>query len=307
MRSSQQQSTAGFMRARTISISVAPRRSPRRWMLGLLALAGSALYIGHSHAATGMCAEGLYCGDHASEYSTDDRYFRFSTAFSSATHTDRGLHPLELSDKDYSSFSGVGVIVCSVNGKPRSSTAFLVGAFDVGVTVAHVFESDASGSVPSDCVYNTTDSLGQIRERIPVSYVKSQWAANPKLAGRASTDIAVIKLSAPSRYAQKTMPLGRFSGSAAPVVMVGFRADAESDTVKLKARGTVYEGSQSAGFAHDIDSRDIAPGAPVVDERTGIIIGIHNRSQSNRNTMITMNDWLEATLRSEIQSTARAN
>jgi hypothetical protein len=295
------------MRARTISISVAPRGTLRSWMLGLLALAGGALYAVNAHAATGMCAEGLYCGDRANEFSTDDRYFRFSTAFSSATHTDRGLHPLELSDKDYSSFSGVGVIVCTVNGKARSSTAFLVGAFDVGVTVAHVFESDASGSAPTDCVYNTTDSLGQIRERIPVSYVKSQWDANPKLAGRASTDIAVIKLSQPSRYAQKTMPLGRFSGSAAPVVMVGFRADAESDTVKLKARGTVYEGSQTGGFAHDIDSRDIAPGAPVVDERTGVIIGIHNRSPSNRNTMITMNDWLEATLRSEIQSTARAN
>jgi Trypsin-like peptidase domain len=307
MRSSWQQSTAGTMRARTISISVAPRGNLRRWTLGLLAFAGGALYATHGHAATGMCAEGLYCATGAREYSNDDRYFRFSTAFSSATTTDRGLHPLELSDKDYSSYSGVGVIVCSVNGKPRSSTAFLVGAFDVGVTVAHVFESDASGAAPSDCVYNTTDSLGQIRERIPVSYVKSQWAANPKLAGRASTDIAVIKLSQPSRYAQKTMPLGRFSGSAAPVVMVGFRSDVESDTVKLKARGHVYEGSQAAGFAHDIDSRDIAPGAPVVDERTGVIIGIHNRLQSNRNTMITMNDWLEATLRSEIQSTARAD
>src|SRR4051812_34947825 len=78
-------STAGFMRARTISISAAPRKSARRWMLGLLAVAGSALYVGHSHAATGMCAEGLYCGDRASDYSSDDRYFRFSTAFSSAT------------------------------------------------------------------------------------------------------------------------------------------------------------------------------------------------------------------------------
>jgi hypothetical protein len=279
----------------------------RRLVLGLFALAGTALYAGQSHAETGMCAEGLYCATGEREYNTDDRYFRFSTAFSSATRTDRGLHPLELSDKDYPSFSGVGVIVCSVNGKPRSSTAFLVGAFDVGVTVAHVFESDASGAAPTDCVYNTTDSLGQIRERIPVSYVKSQWVANPKLAGRAATDLAVIRLSQPSRYAQKTMPLGRFSGNAAPVVMVGFRADVESDPVKLKARGTVYEGLQSGGFAHDMDSSGIAPGAPVVDERTGVIIGIHTRLASSRNTMITMNDWLESTLRTEIENTARAN
>jgi hypothetical protein len=305
---------AGFMRARTLSISVSPRKRVQRIALGVLALAGALFYANHSQAATGMCAEGLYCAQGAREYTTDDRYFRFSTAFSSATRSDRGLHPLELSDKDYSSFSGVGVIVCSVNGKPRSSTAFLVGAFDIGVTVAHVFESDASGATPTDCVYNTTDSLGQIRERIPVSYVKTQWAANPNLAGRVAADLAVVRLSQPSRYAQKTMPLGRFSGAAAPVVMVGFRSDVESDTIKLKARGTVYEakantdGAQFAGFAHDMDSRDIASGAPVVDERTGVIIGIHTRSQSHRNTMITMDDWLESTLRSEIAANAaRAN
>ncbi len=283
----------------------------RRWLLALFAIAGIALYASQTHAATGMCAEDLYCAEGSREYTTDDRYFRFSTAFSSAQGTDRRLHPLELSDKDYSSFTGVGVIVCSVNGKRRSSTAFLVGAFDIGVTVAHVFENDASGAAPTDCVYNTTDSLGQIRERIPVSYVKSEWAANPKSAGHAATDLAVIRLSQPSRYAQKTMPLGRFSGKPAPVVMVGFRTDIESDTVKLKTRGTVYApingGLQSGSFAHDMDSRDISPGAPVVDERTGVIIGIHTRLPSTRNTMITMNDWLESTLRSEIESTARAN
>ena len=90
--------------------------------------------------------------------------------------------------------------------------------------------------------------------------------------------------------------------------MVGFKSDA-SDTVKRKAQGTVYERSAAgvtisslAGFTHDMDSRGIAAGAPVIDERSGVIIGMHTRLGSGRNTMITMNDWLEATLRTEMQA-----
>jgi hypothetical protein len=110
------------------------------------------------------------------------------------------------------------------------------------------------------------------------------------------------------------MPLGRFSGTAVSAVMVGYKSDIDADSVKRKARGTVYEqransivSSNAGGFTHDMDSRDIAPGAPVIDESTGVIIGMH--AQSARNTMITMNDWLESTLRTEMQQQreARAN
>ena len=59
--------------------------------------------------------------------------------------------------------------------------------------------------------------------------------------------------------------------------------------------------TSAAGFTHDMDSRDIAAGAPVIDETTGVIIGIHTQPDTSRNTMITMNDWLEATIRSEMQ------
>ena len=52
-------------------------------------------------------------------------------------------------------------------------------------------------------------------------------------------------------------------------------------------------GVSVARFTHDMDSRGIAPGAPVIDERTGVIIGIHTRLPSRGNSMITMNDWLE--------------
>ena len=125
---------------------------------------------------------------------------------------------------------------------------------------------------------------------------------------------AVIRLSEPSNYAQRTMPMGKFSGAAVPVLMIGFRSDMESDPMKSKSRGTVYERKVNGlslasleGFTHDIDARGIASGSPVIDERTGVIIGIHtvpSRQAAGvvRNTMITMNDWLEQTLRSEMQA-----
>jgi hypothetical protein len=64
-----------------------------------------------------------------------------------------------------------------------------------------------------------------------------------------------------------------------------------------------------------MDSRGIAAGAPVIDERTGVIIGIHTisrpaanalRPAEARNTMITMNEWLESTLKVEMQAQSAA-
>jgi hypothetical protein len=219
------------------------------------------------------------------------------------------MQPFELSDQDYSAFSGVGVILCSAGGHTHSSTAFLVGGFDLAVTVAHTFAKDASGAAP-ECVYNSMDSLGQVRERIPIAYVKSQWEAEADAASQPAKDFAVVRLSQSSRYAQRTMPLGRFSGSPGPVLMVGYRADLDVDTLKRKTRGAVYaradEGRTSAGFMHDMDAQGMAAGAPVIDERSGVIIGIHTPLVSRRNTMITMNDWLEATLRAEMQLAQQA-
>jgi hypothetical protein len=61
-----------------------------------------------------------------------------------------------------------------------------------------------------------------------------------------------------------------------------------------------------AGVCRAVIAR-IAPGAPVIDERTGVIIGIHTFLPSRGNNMITMNDWLEATLRTEIQAKKEAD
>lgn len=304
------------MRAKLASLSSAKhfRASALKLALATGALAALALMGNErAHADAALCGKGNECAPDLSSPSSDQHFFRFSTAHDQAGQHEASLRRSEVTAKDYASFSGVGVISCMVDGKQRTSTAFLVGAFDIGVTVAHTFQKGTNGAEPADCAYNSIDSLGQVRERIPVSYVKSQWD-EAGAAGQVSKDFAVVRLSQPSRYAQRTMPLGRFSGSAVSVVMVGYKSDIDSDSVKRKARGTVYERratgivtAAAGGFPHDLDSRDIAPGAPVIDESTGVIIGIH--AQSARNTMITMNDWLEATLRSEMQQQreARAN
>jgi hypothetical protein len=285
-------------------------------LLGVLILAGFAV-APRADAATGLCSIGERCESDPLEPYEDRLTDRYEAALQRAATPDNSLRrPVELSGQDSSAFSGVGLVACTVDSGIQSSTAFLVGAFDIGVTVAHTFENKGHDIAPTDCVYTSIDSQGEIRERIPVAYVRSQWQAETGAFGQPAKDIAVFRLSQPSRYAQKTMPLGRFTGDAAPVIMVGYKADIGWATIKRKARGLAYErvgegksAPSVARFTHDMDSRGIAPGAPVIDERTGVIIGIHTRlpAQSNGmgNGMITMNDWLETTLRSEIQLKAR--
>ena len=300
----------------TLASPDSPRTAAAKlaWIAGALALASLA-WNQYAHADAALCVTGTECAEALPSSNSDQHFFRFSTAHDQLSQHENSVRRVALTAQDYSSFSGVGVVACKVNGKQRLSTAFLVGAFDLGVTVAHTFAKGADGAEPIDCMYNSLDSLGQVRERIPVSYVKSQWD-EADASGQVAKDFAVVRLSEPSRYAQRTMPLGRFSGAAAAVVMIGYKSDIDADSVKRKARGTVYERratglvvASNGGFIHDMDSRDIAAGAPVIDETTGVIIGIHTQPATSRNTMITMNDWLESTLRSEMQqhTEARAN
>ncbi len=229
----------------------------------------------------------------------DELAARYTLALQRRSVEAAAIARFELSDQDYSAFSGVGVIACTAGAQTRSSTAFLVGAFDLAVTVAHTFQS-APGEPEVECLYNSMDSLGQVRERIPVAYVKTEW--NAATASESHKDLAVVRLSKASRYAQRTMPLGRFSGAPTPAVLVGYKADVDVDTLKRKARGTVYgRRSNAQGFVHDIASRDLAAGSPVLDERTGVIIGVHSPNGPRRNTMIAMSEWLETTLRAEMQ------
>jgi hypothetical protein len=274
-------------------------------------------------ADSGLCANGSSCdGTPVEAAHVDAQRSKFFSALqvagTGASHATQ--RRVDMSDQEFFSFSGVGAIVCTVNGKQTTATAFLVGAFDIGVTVAHTFTSNGQWTEPTDCVYTSTDSVGQIRERIPVSYIKAQWQAEADAFGQPAKDFAVVRLSEPSKFAQRTMPLGKFSGAASPVLMIGFKSDINTDTLKRKSRGMVYGRRASgiatagmAGFVHDMDSRGIAAGAPVIDERTGVIIGLHTLSTSSttapRNTMITMNEWLEKTLRFEMQieTTSKAN
>ena len=279
---------------------------------------------GRADAGTAICANGAECTPSPADatFNLQRRLLDFTADLQLATAAGTGLGRTELSDQESSSFSGVGAVVCTVNGKQRMSTAFLVGAFDVGVTVAHNFSDAGNWAGPESCVYTSTDSLGQIRERIPIVSIKAQWQDEAGAFGQPAKDFAVIRLSEPSRYAQRTMPMGKFSGTTASVLMVGFNADMDVDAMKSKRRGMVYERkangvaiSSFAGFMHDMDSRDIAVGAPVIDERTGVIIGIHTtwkpaataQALGPRNTMITMNEWLEKTLKLELQAVASTN
>lgn len=283
-------------------------------LAAIFLLAGT--FASRAEASVGLCSIGERCESDPLQPYEDRLTDRYEAALQRAAAPDTSVrHPVELTEQDLSAFSGVGLVACTVESGIQTSTAFLVGAFDIGVTVAHTFEDGRHEVAPSNCVYTSIDSQGQVRERIPVAYVRSQWAEAGSF-GQPAKDIAVFRLAQPSRYAQKTMPLGRFSGDAAPVVMVGYRADIGWATIKRKARGLAYELSSGGKskpsidrFTHDMDSRGIAPGAPVIDERTGVIIGIHTRlpAQTNgmSNGMITMNDWLEKTLRSEIQLKAK--
>jgi V8-like Glu-specific endopeptidase len=232
----------------------------------------------------------------------------------------------ELSDQEYFSYSGVGALICTINGQKQTSTAFLVGSFDLAVTVAHTLVSGTTQASPSDCVYTSTDSTGQIRERLPVAYYKSQWI-EAHASGVPAKDLAVVRLSQRSSFAHRTLPLGKFSGASAPVTMIGFTTEMETDTFKRKSRGTVYERDTKSKrartpavadiFSHDMDALELASGAPVLDERSGVIIGVHtsllpstlqataehtavSAPPTARNALITMNPWLEATLRAEI-------
>lgn len=284
--------------------------------------------VSAANADAALCASGHRCRSTAVDSTSTVRQrmqdLTSALQLSTAAGTGTTLGRTELSDQEATRFSGIGAVVCSIDDKQVMSTAFLVGAFDIGVTVAHTFEDNGHWATPEDCVYTSTDSLGQIRERIPIQQIKAQWQAEEGAFGQPAKDFAVIRLSHPSHYAQRTMPLGKFSGSAAPVVMVGFNSDIYVDATKSKRRGTVYERkvngvaiSNLAGFMHDMDSRGIAAGAPVIDERTGVTIGIHttwkppattaaSRSLATRNAMISMNQWLESTLRTALQAVAKA-
>jgi hypothetical protein len=217
-----------------------------------------------------------------------------------------------LTAQEYGKFGGIGAIVCQLDGVRRTSTAFLVGRFDLAVTVAHVFDSNGQRISAESCFYANAGPAGQIRERIPVAYIKSQWQSDSASYGQPTSDLAVVRLSSPVKLAMRTLSLTRFHQRHAPAVLIGYAADLASDAIKRKVRGSVYAypANTCVRFTHDIDARNFTSGAPVIDVRDNVVIGIHSRLNSRRldpihcrasgNAMIVMSDWLERTLRAEI-------
>jgi hypothetical protein len=68
-----------------------------------------------------------------------------------------------LTPKEYSAFGGIGAIVCRLGEQHRTATAFLVGRFDIAVTVAHVFAQDGRWIAPGSCFYKSAGPAGQAR------------------------------------------------------------------------------------------------------------------------------------------------
>jgi hypothetical protein len=230
------------------------------------------------------------------------------------TRTERLPRRYIVPPAQYRKFSGVGAVVCSLNGKSRTATAFLVGRFDIAVTVAHTFLFDGEWAAPEDCAYISSGPRGQIRERIPIAELQAQWRAQPETLGQPDSDLAVIRLSAPARVAQRTLSFSKFSSKRAPVALVGFPADVAADAARRKTLGSVYQqlGEGCAHFTHDADSRWISAGAPIIDVRDGVVIGIHTKllkrigCAPRSNAMLIMNQWLLRTLREAIASDAVA-
>jgi hypothetical protein len=226
-------------------------------------------------------------------------------------HVDRASYRSALPRSEYRAFGGIGTIVCNVDGASRASTAFLVGRFDIAVTVAHTFKRDDGEWVsPESCTYLSSDSAGGIRERIAVASFMTQWQSQPDTAGQPTADLAVARLTAPVRTALRTLPFTKFARAQAPVALIGYRSDLSVDLVRRKALGTVYRRTtrSCAPFLHNADSRRISPGAPIIDVRDGVVIGVHTQLRKRSgcrpagNAMIVMTPWLEHTLRAEIEA-----
>lgn len=230
------------------------------------------------------------------------------------------LHQTSIPISEYRTFSGVGAIVCSADGERRSATAFLVGGFDIAVTVAHVFEFASRPAQPQDCEYLVYGPLGMIRERIPLAQIHSQWRAERDTFGRPDFDLAVMRLNSPARLPQKTLSLTRFAHTGAPISLIGFSPNLGTDPQQRRLRGYVYLRPHSGcvKFSHDVAPKLISSGAPLIDRRDGVVIGIHTylreppanalgRCKDRGNAMLLMNDWLEQTLRAEIASSSTSS
>ena len=273
--------------------------------MALVGMSGAAANVASAYARTGDLT-GSPPSQHLLQMAAN---IELAELMGRATHLRGASIPLS----EYRTFSGIGAVVCTVDGKRHASTAFLVGKFDIAVTVAHTFEFKGRQARPEECLYLGTGPFGQIRERIAVEAIKSQWRLQPDTFGRPDSDLAVIRLQTPVQLAQRTLSFSRFAHTGAPVALIGFSREVGVDPLKRRRRGNVYPrpGNSCVKFAHDVNSQAISSGAPLIDRRDGVVIGIHSNLRGvlpsggtdcadRGNAMLLMNQWLERTLRAEI-------
>jgi hypothetical protein len=267
-----------------------------------------------AHASMTSSFTAYNLGSHAVQTSSTRQAAREMARTGSIVRNDATARTA-LSSDDYFDFSGIGAIVCSVGEQHWTSTAFFVGAFDVMVTSADAFTRNGVRASADQCVYTNSDSQGRFREQIPVAYFKSQWELEDGAFGDRARDLAVVKLNEQSAYAQKTMALAKFDGQRTQAFVVAFQSDMDVDTMKTKAAGFVYPSSGQAKrpalYSHDIAVRGIAAGAPVINSKTGAIIGLcpdlsvsttaQHTAPAAVNDLVPMNAWLETTLRAELK------
>lgn len=209
-----------------------------------------------------------------------------------------------LSGEDVRLYSGVGALHCRVDGRERTVTAFLVGAFDVVVTVAHAF-ADGGGSVsPEDCTFINTDSDGRIVERIGVAEFRSKWIDEPSTRGVPRQDIAVARLERISGYAQRTLPFRKFDGHPRDVAIIGYSTTDSGPWIKGKAQAHTDAVVLSDAAApvpkvvwSDLIPQSTTPGAPVIDLASGAVIGVHQgAADAVTGNLLVIDEWLASAI-----------
>jgi hypothetical protein len=223
-----------------------------------------------------------------------------------ASEDHRALAIPRLSGEELQRYSGVGALNCRVDGRDRTVTAFLVGAFDVVVTVAHAFEDAGRSITPSDCTFINTASDGRVVERIGVVSFRSKWLDDPSTRGRPGQDIAVAKLERISDFAQRTLPFKKFDGTPTEVTVVGYQTGRGGEWIKGKSPA-LADAESTSGVEEKIVwvDRNLGPsasGAPVIDAASGAVIGVNQGAGDPRDgNLLVIDDWLTGAIRTYVR------
>lgn len=224
---------------------------------------------------------------------------------------ERGNVPLlrNLSDDDVRRYSGVGALHCWVGGRERLVTAFLVGAFDVVVTVAHAFEGEDGIVGPSACTFVNTDAEGRVVERIRVAEFQSRWVDDPASRGSLREDVAVARLERKSHYAQHTLAFKRLDDYPRDVTVVGYQSRHGGEWIKGKSRALAETGNDVPQVVWSGPAPEPSVcGAPVIDVATGVVIGINQARQgTTRGELLVIDDWLARAILSYMQVSREAD